>query len=270
MSSMEGQGDLGTTKEFHRFTELPTEIRLMIYKVLLSQPEGIYINTKVRGHFEACAKLSEPCAVLGSCKGQIFRKKKRRCVCPPVFPKGYSVENSILGSCKWVRNEALDIFWKQKWHFANPETLHAFLMLLKPETIGHINDITIHKDLNKRDIRHFAFLAPLRYATHLQVLRFGGSIDAHPIGSFSEERNGWIIAQIFFRKFAPFVRAFVALRGVEDLLGVVKFHQIDMGGKLLLGAWNDEKERDFFKGLKKGLKECLVDLLHFRDLRSRL
>lgn len=239
--------------------ELPTELRLKIYKELLVHPGGIHINKKIRTYYETVARHSESCAVVGTCSKRcaIYRLTKQRCPRQPVFPKRCCVETAILATCKSIREEAYDILWKQPWHFSDPETLHSFLMLLGPKTINSLRNITIHQGLYKRDMRHFAFLAPLQYATNLQVLQFGTAIVEIRRDPNSEWQRGHIIAEAFFKKMSPFVRAFTTRRGVEELLQVVKFDGVDMEGSQLVGTWTEEREKIFCDSLRIRLVQLM-------------
>lgn len=150
-------------------------------------------------------------------------------------PSKFSLCTNLLATSKQVHDEAFLFFYHQPFAFVNSEAVHIFLADMRPTTIGLLKDITILQ-IRSRGANNNALLLSLCHSTGLTTLRFADRITASDAHLRQKEKAiGFKIASKFYHDAAYFIRRFVAVRGVDDLLGVFKFNEQDLRG--------DEKTR---------------------------
>lgn len=139
--------------------------------------------------------------------------------------KKYRLSTNLLAACKPVYHEAVSLLWTQPFIFNNVVTLHQFLLMLRPETISRLRDITIlsHGWNNTRCLQTFVLL---RDAPLLQNLRLECNIRSDVrfrTEAPKEAVVGKQLAEKLYRDCYPFLKVLVQHRGVESIRKVIKF-----------------------------------------------
>lgn len=143
--------------------------------------------------------------------------------------KKYRLSTNLLTASKTVYDEAVTYLWTQPFIFNNVVTLHQFLLMLRPETISRLRDITIlpHGWNNTRCLQTFVLL---RHAPNLQNLRLDCDIRSDPrfrTEAPKEAVVGKQLAEKLYKDCYPFLRALVQHQGLESIRRVIKFSKDD-------------------------------------------
>lgn len=172
----------------------------------------------------------------------------------------FALSINLLATSKQVHDEAFLFFYHQPFAFVNSEAVSVFLANMRPATIGLMKDITILQ-MRCRGFNNNALLLNLRHATGLTTLRFADRITVSDVHLRQKENGiGFAIASKFYRDAAYFIRSFVAVRGVDDLLRVVKFNEHDLRGDdktRLQYILNDDRKDAIMNGVKVKLMKNL-------------
>ncbi|KAI3393298.1 hypothetical protein diail_4480 [Diaporthe ilicicola] len=246
-----------------RLMDLPIELRLKIYEEALVDPHGVNIRTlyspweHVPVHTHPRQHSNVSCYVRGHwSKVPIKDIPKRK----------YQLSPNILGASKTIHEEAASLLWKQPFIFCNLTSLHLFLLLLRPESIAQLRDITILEHGWPNGHRAFPAFALLRQAPLLQNFRFAGRIVAvtgFARSFFSEERFGKRLAKKFYIESYPFVKELVKLRGEKAILDVFKFDRSEfedrrwVNGRWVNIDWSQAREEKILEAMIAEIKVAM-------------
>lgn len=141
--------------------------------------------------------------------------------------KKYQLSPNLLAACKTIHAEAVSLLWTQPFIFADINGLHSFLLMLRPETISRLRDITILRYgwINNRCLQAFNLL---RHAPLLQNLRLDCTVRTQGrlrSGVPKEVSMGQQLASKLYRDCYPLLKALVKEQGPESILRVIKFHR---------------------------------------------
>lgn len=113
--------------------------------------------------------------------------------------------------------------------FSDITALHTFLLMLRPETISRLRDITILASGWNSNRAFYSFVL-LRDAPFLQNLRFDCRVRPETRLRSSGSKDvqiGQQLAAKIYKDCRPFLRALVKHQGAESVLKVFKFHQTE-------------------------------------------
>lgn len=161
----------------------------------------------------------------------------------------------------------MDKLWGQPFLFTGTQGLHAFLLMLRPETISKLRDITIlqHGWTNHKILPAFVLL---RSAPLLQNLRLDCRVrpDIRPrAGLTKEESMGQQLATKLYSNCHPFLKALVKERGDDAILEVIKFTREEfknnyydhVANRWVREDWSEEREKKILAAMTDELKSIM-------------
>lgn len=143
--------------------------------------------------------------------------------------KKYQLSPNLLAASKTVHEEAVSLLWTQPFIFTDVAALHTFLLMLRPETISRLRDITILTGGWIGNRAFYAFVL-LRDAPFLQNFRLECKIRSDirlRSGVPREVAIGQQLASKLYRDCRPFLKALVKQQGAESIHKVFKFHRTE-------------------------------------------
>lgn len=181
--------------------------------------------------------------------------------------KKYQLSPNLLAASKTVHAEAVSLLWEQPFIFSDVQGLHSFLLLLRPETISRLRDITVIRAgwINQKCLQAFVLL---RDAPFIENFRFDCKIrpdirlrSAIP----KEESMAEQLATKLYSNCYPFLRTIAEHRGEDSILKVLKFTQEEfknnyydhMTNGWVRDDWSQERQDKILKALEKQLKTIM-------------
>ncbi|KAJ4388042.1 hypothetical protein N0V93_008647 [Gnomoniopsis smithogilvyi] len=233
------------TKQPFKLFGLPQELRDMVYREALVDPNGVHL-------WVYPASGVWDCVSHGSSKGMGGAYRKQ-------------LSTNLLATCKRVYHEARLVAYRQPFVFSDPQAVPAFLCNLQSSTIGLLKDITIGRLRSTGSNNNNALLSGLSHAMSLTNFRLGSRITSSGFQfSISDHRVGVEVAKRFYTDTSYFIYRFVTSYGIDVLLQVVKFHEEDLQNdqEILHGVPLSEARKDV---IMKAVKKQLLKLLKERD-----
>ncbi|POS69744.1 hypothetical protein DHEL01_v211860 [Diaporthe helianthi] len=250
-----------------RLMDLPAELRLKVYAEALVDPDGVTIRA-----FTDKYETTPIHVPAGNIK-------------PPYYltPKWYwygkwtdipgnrlprkmnHLSPNLLAACKTIHAEAAKMLWEQPFLFTDVLGLHSFLLMLRPETIGKLRDITIlqHGWTTHKILPAFVLL---RDAPLLQNLRLDCRVrpDIRPRAGVSREVSmAQQLATKLYSNCHPFLKALVKERGDDAILEVIKFSREEyknnyyQNGNWSKDDWSEEREKKILAAMVAELKAIM-------------
>ncbi|KAH8751606.1 hypothetical protein F5883DRAFT_207661 [Diaporthe sp. PMI_573] len=151
-----------------RLMDLPAELRLKVYEEALVDPHGVTIRSYSDKweSFPAHVSVSNIRSPYYLTPKWYVRGKWTTVPDNELPKKKNRLSPNLLAASKTVHAETVSLLWTQPFLFTDVQGLHAFLLMLKPETISRLRDITIlqHGWTNHKILPAFVLLrhAPLR------------------------------------------------------------------------------------------------------------
>lgn len=193
--------------------------------------------------------------------------------------KKYQLSPNLLAASKTVHAEAVSLLWEQPFIFTDVQGLHAFLLLLRPETIARLRDITLLRAgwINQKNLQAFVLL---RGAPFLENFRFDCKIRPDirlRSGIPKEQSMGEQLAKKLYSNCYPFLKELVRHRGPESILKVLKFNQEEfknnyydhVANAWVRDDWSKERQDKILEALRKELDIALNRKVVPRFPRSR-
>lgn len=207
--------------------DLPPELRLKVYEEALVDPYGVNIRAysdkyqsvavHVRGTVHPGLSWLHPFSYVRGKWTAVPRDELPR--------KKYQLSPNLLAASKTVHDEAVSLLWTQPFIFNRVVTLHTFLLMLRPETISRLRDITILSGGWNSSKCLPAFVL-LRDAPLLRNLRLDCRIrsEVRVWGRVPSEADvGKRLAENLYKDCYPFLQTLVQQQGAESILSVIKF-----------------------------------------------
>lgn len=204
---------------------------MKVYEEALVDPHGVNMRTYV-DRWESfpvhvCIKEVRPRHSLSPNPSCYIRGQWTKLDDGTVPQKKYQLSPNLLATCKTVHDEAVSLLWTQPFIFADVNGLHSFLLMLRPETISRLRDITLlwYGWINNRCLQAFVLL---RDAPLLQNLRLDCTVRPNMrlrSGVPKEVAIGQQLASKIYRDCYPFLKALVKHQGPESIVRVFKFHR---------------------------------------------
>ncbi|KAL1869632.1 hypothetical protein Daus18300_005487 [Diaporthe australafricana] len=251
-----------------RFMDLPPELRLKVYEEALVDPHGVHITT-FSNKWESTAAHVHPTRSSTSRYGLSFGCYVRgqwSQVFSGNFPlKKYKLSPNILAASKTIHGEAVDILWTQPFIFDCTDSLHEFLLMLRPETIAQLRDITLGARGWDTNARAFQAFVLLRNVPLLQNFRLTSRIrmDSRSFNSTSSEvEAGKRIAARLYKGSRPFLQELIKHQGFDSILKVFKFprdefntrHFDAAAGNWVYSHWSQAREDKILEAISAELK----------------
>ncbi|KAG6358394.1 hypothetical protein INS49_014278 [Diaporthe citri] len=251
-----------------RLMDLPPELRLKVYEEALVDPHGVNIRT-YSDDWE-----SFPVHVcLNDVRDRYVSTLKRSCYVrgqwtqidvDAVPKKKYQLSPNLLASCKTVHDEAVSLLWTQPFIFADVIGLHYFLLMLRPETISRLRNITLMRFawISNRCLQAFVLL---RDAPLLQNLRLDCTVRPKRSvrsGVPREVAVGQQLASKLYRDCHPFLKALVKQQGPESILRVLKFHRDEFKNGYYSHTTNGWVEDDWSQARQDQILEAMLAKLN--------
>lgn len=208
--------------------DLPAELRLKVYEEALIDPHGVNIRA-YSDTYESVAVHVRPNINLGRYGWPVphcyIRGRWSKIPLGEMPKRKYRLSTNLLAASKTVYDEAVSFLWTQPFIFNNVVTLHQFLLMLRPETISRLRDITILPQgwNNTRCLQTFVLL---RHAPYLRNLRLDCDLRTdvrYRTEAPKEAVVGKTLAEKLYRDCYPFLKVLVQHRGVESIRDVIKF-----------------------------------------------
>lgn len=194
--------------------------------------------------------------------------------------KKYKLSPNLIAASKFVHNEAVSLLWAQPFIFANVSTLHSFLIMLRPETIARLRDITIISGgwNNNRSLPAFVLL---RDAPLLQNLRLDCRIRTEVrirSGLSRQAVIGEALAAKLYKDCYPFLKALVQSRGADAIRTVFRFNRDDLTKYIydmathtyVQDAWSQDREDKILEALAAELDSIMGRKIVPRVPRSHI
>lgn len=249
-----------------RLMDLPPELRLKIYDEALVDPDGVTIRT-FSDRYES-TPIHVPANNIRTTyyltprwywygkwteiPGNRLPRKKNQ------------LTPNLIAASKTIFAEAAKKLWEQPFLFTDVQGLHAFLLMLRPETIARLRDITIlqHGWTNHKILPAFVLL---RDAPLLENLRLDCRVraDIRPRAGVSKEVSmGQQLATKMYSNCHPFLKALVKKRGEDAILEVIKFTRDEfknnyydhMANRWVKEDWSEERENKILAAMTEELK----------------
>lgn len=174
--------------------------------------------------------------------------------------KKYQLSPNLLAASKTVHDEAASLLWTQPFIFNRVVTLHTFLLMLRPETISRLRDITILSGGWNSSKCLPAFML-LRDAPFLRNLRLDCRMrsDVRVWGRVPNEADaGERLAENLYRDCYPFLKTLVQQRGAESILSVIKFSPDEFEQRYLDSSTNTWVRKNWSKSQKDKIMEVFT------------
>lgn len=191
----------------------------------------------------------------------------------------FQLSPNLLAASKTVHDEAVSLLWTQPFIFADVQGLHSFLLMLRPETIFRLRDITLlwYGWVNNKCLQAFVLL---RDAPLLQNLRIDCNIrpDIRTRSGVAREVSvGEQIASKLYRDCYPFLKALVKQQGPGAILDVIKFHKDEFQRNWFNynthtwnhSDWSQERQDKILEAMDAELKAIMSRKIAVKFPRSR-
>ncbi|KAG8158319.1 hypothetical protein KVR01_012080 [Diaporthe batatas] len=262
--------------------DLPPELRLKVYDEALVDPDGVTIRTftdkyestpvhvavsNIRTAYFLTPKWYHHGKWTEVPANQLPRKKNQ-------------LSPNLIAASKTIHGEASKKLWEQPFLFSDVQGLHAFLLMLRPETIARLRDITIlqHGWNNHKVLPAFVLLrdAPLLRNLRLDC-RIRPDIRAARAGHNQENSMGQQIATRLYSNCHPFLKALIKERGSGAILEVIKFSREEFKNNYYDHVtnhwvridWDQERENKILAAVTEELKVIMNRTIVPRFRRSR-
>lgn len=249
-----------------RLMDLPPELRLKIYDEALVDPDGCHIRTYQDKYesFPVHVSVSNVRPSYYVAPSWYWYGEWTKIPDKMLPRRKNQLSPDLLAASKKIHAEAASKLWAQRFLFSGVQGLHAFLLMLRPETISMLRDITIlqHGWTNHRILPAFVLL---RNAPFLENLRLDCRIrpDTRPrSGVPKEEAMGHQLAAKLYSNCHPFLKALVKEKGNDAILKVIKFTREEfknnyydhVANHWVKDDWSEEREEKILKAMTDELK----------------